>query len=83
MRELAGRALNVAQLQGASYADVRIVRRETQSIAVKNGQVGELKQDEDQGLGVRVIADGAWGRSGWPGWRWSSPGRAPWCGGRR
>ena len=61
MRELAGRALNVAQLQGASYADVRIVRRETQSIAVKNGQVGELKQDEDQGLGVRVIADGAWG----------------------
>ena len=61
MRELAERALNVAQLRGASYADVRVVRRERQEIAVKNGQVGQLVLDEDQGFGVRVIVDGAWG----------------------
>ena len=61
MKDLAERALNVAQVHGASYADVRVVRREEQSIAVKNGVVGELTQDEDRGFGVRVIADGAWG----------------------
>ncbi|HOR00612.1 MAG TPA: TldD/PmbA family protein [Anaerolineae bacterium] len=61
MNELAERALNVAQLHGASYADVRVVRRERQELAVKNGQVGKLAMDEEQGFGVRVIADGAWG----------------------
>lgn len=61
MKELAERALNSAQLQGATYADVRIVRRKTQSIVLKNGHVEGLAQDEDQGLGVRVVVNGAWG----------------------
>lgn len=61
MNELVNRALNLAQIRGATYADVRLVRREVQSIAVKNGQVAGLVQDENQGLGVRVIVDGAWG----------------------
>ncbi len=61
MRQLTDRALNLAQVQGATYADIRIVRRETQDITVKNGVVQELELDIDQGFGVRVIADGAWG----------------------
>ncbi len=61
MKEWAERALNVAQLRGASYADVGVARRERQAIAVKNGQVGELSLDEERGFGVRVVADGAWG----------------------
>lgn len=61
MKELTNRALNMAQLQGANYADIRIVHRHSQVITVKNGRVEALSQDEDQGFGVRVIADGAWG----------------------
>jgi len=61
LKELTDRALNAAQTQGATYADVRIVRRQTQSIAVKNGAVEALEVTEDQGFGVRVIVDGAWG----------------------
>jgi TldD protein len=61
MQELTDRALNTAQVQGASYADVRIVRRQTEQISVKNGVVEALAQDETLGFGVRVIADGAWG----------------------
>jgi len=61
LKELTDRALNMAQLLGASYADIRIVRRHTQVITVKNGRVEALSMDEDQGFGVRVIADGAWG----------------------
>ena len=61
MKDSTDRALNRAQLLGASYADIRIVRRSTQVITVKNGRVEALSLDEDQGFGVRVISDGAWG----------------------
>jgi TldD protein len=61
LKELTDRALNLAQVQGASYADMRIVRRQTQNISVKNGVVEGLSHSESQGFGVRVVADGAWG----------------------
>jgi TldD protein len=61
LRELTDRALNLAEVQGASYADIRIVRRESQGIAVKNGVVEALSTSENQGFGVRVVVDGAWG----------------------
>jgi TldD protein len=61
MREYTDRALNLAQAKGATYADIRIVRRETQSIEVKNGIVQTLSNGGTYGFGVRVIANGAWG----------------------
>ena len=61
MRDLANRALDLARVQGASYADIRIVRRDNQSITVKNGNVEALAISEDQGFGVRVIVNGFWG----------------------
>ncbi len=61
MRELTDRALNLAQVQGATYTDIRIINRQTQNINVKNGIVQGLSLDTNQGFGVRVIADGAWG----------------------
>jgi len=61
VKELAERALNAAQLQGASYADVRIVHQKTQSILVKNGRVEALSHDQNQGFGIRVVVNGAWG----------------------
>jgi TldD protein len=61
VKEIAERALNAAQLQGASYADIRIVHQQVQSILVKNGHVEGISHDENQGFGVRVIVNGAWG----------------------
>jgi TldD protein len=61
MRDLTDRALNLAQVQGATYGDIRIVGRETEEITVKNGVVQELELNNTQGFGMRVIADGAWG----------------------
>ncbi|NIN66788.1 MAG: TldD/PmbA family protein [Anaerolineae bacterium] len=61
MDELADRALNLAQTRGATYADIRIIELETQSVAVKNGIVEGVALDSSRGFGVRVIADGAWG----------------------
>ena len=61
MREYTDRALETAQHRGATYADIRIVRRESQDIGVKNGVVQALSLETDFGFGVRVVADGAWG----------------------
>lgn len=61
MKDLQSRVLNVAQTRGASYADVRVVSRTNQYVVVKNGKVEALEQNESQGFGVRVIAEGAWG----------------------
>lgn len=61
MKDIVERALDTAEAQGASYADVRVVRRETEVIAVKNGNVEVMTIGRDEGFGVRVLADGAWG----------------------
>jgi TldD protein len=53
--------LDLAQVQGATYTDIRIVDRRTQNITVKNGVVEALSDNESQGFGVRVVVDGAWG----------------------
>lgn len=61
MKDIAQRALNAAQLRGASYADVRVVRVECQTIEVKNGRVDALAHNTSEGLGVRVLLNGCWG----------------------
>ncbi len=61
VRDLAQRALDLAQTQGVTYADIRIVDQQNQSIAVKNGVVERLAQNSSRGFGVRVVVDGAWG----------------------
>jgi TldD protein len=64
MRELAERGLDTAVAGGASYADCRVVSRSVQVVVVKNGAVARIALSEDEGIGVRVIVDGAWGFAG-------------------
>ncbi|MBI4462535.1 MAG: TldD/PmbA family protein, partial [Acidobacteria bacterium] len=61
MREWAAWALDTAKVRGASYADVRVIDLRSRALSTKNGKVGTVAEGESLGLGVRVIADGAWG----------------------
>ncbi len=61
MRAWAQWALDTAVMRGASYADVRVVELRNRVLSVKNGRVGTIAETESLGLGVRVIAEGAWG----------------------
>jgi TldD protein len=61
MDELANRALDLALLRGASYADFRTVETDQQRFAVRNGAVETVSVDASTGFGVRVLANGAWG----------------------
>lgn len=61
MDDLTRLAVEEAQAAGASYADARFVRLRDETVEVKNGTVAGVAAENGQGLGVRVIADGAWG----------------------
>jgi TldD protein len=54
-------ALQAATDAGASYADVRIVDTSREDIAVATGVVEGVERSDSFGLGVRAIAQGAWG----------------------
>ncbi len=61
MRELCQEAVGAALAAGASYADARALTRRAQRVATKNGQIDTLTDLESEGIGVRVLVDGAWG----------------------
>jgi TldD protein len=63
MRDIALAALDAATLAGASYADARVVLERSETVSVRTGRVDAIASSESYGLGVRVIADGAWGFS--------------------
>ncbi|MCJ7497108.1 MAG: TldD/PmbA family protein, partial [candidate division Zixibacteria bacterium] len=61
MKEAIKGTLDYLKRKKVEYADIRQVRRQTESIQVKNGNVESISCDEDQGFGIRIIANGAWG----------------------
>jgi TldD protein len=61
MNDRVQRALDTAAARGAGYADVRVVDLTAESLSVQDGQVRAVRHQESRGLGVRVLAQGAWG----------------------
>ena len=54
-------SLETARFRGARYADVRVMHHRQRDLTSKGGRVGTLGQTESLGLGIRVVASGAWG----------------------
>jgi TldD protein len=46
---------------GARYADARVMRRRHESMTARNGDVEELMQHDDAGIGVRALVGSGWG----------------------
>jgi len=61
LKEAIKETLDYLKRKKVEYADIRQVRRQTESIQVKNANVESISCDEDQGFGIRIIANGAWG----------------------
>ncbi len=61
MKDLLLRALDTAKSRGATYVDARTVRRQVESIHVKNGRVEAVLSHDSLGMGIRVVVDGSWG----------------------
>ena len=61
MKDLAEWALSHRAGPRGSYADVRVNDIRQRYLSTKNDQPAQVRESESMGLGVRVIADGAWG----------------------
>jgi TldD protein len=61
MNDWAHIAVGTALVRGAAYADARVMDIRQRDISTKNGLVGTVVESESLGIGVRVIASGAWG----------------------
>ncbi len=58
---LAARALDTAQVRGATYADVRFDDGRAERMEVRNGELAALGDETSIGFGVRAFYAGAWG----------------------
>jgi TldD protein len=56
-------ALEAARLAGADYADARVVDSSHEEIQIATGRLEAIERSDSFGIGVRVLADGAWGFS--------------------
>lgn len=54
-------AVQAALDAGARYADARVMHRRYESMSARNGEIEELTQDSDLGLGVRALVGSSWG----------------------
>ena len=61
MRDLCRDAVDAALAAGAEYADARAVVQRAQQVATRNRRVETVNDAESEGIGVRVLVDGAWG----------------------
>ncbi|MDV5822279.1 TldD/PmbA family protein [Sphingobium naphthae] len=60
-KQLADAAMNAAKSAGATYSDVRVGRYLRQFVITRERNVENIVNTESTGVGIRVIADGAWG----------------------
>lgn len=61
VRDYTDQAMDTAGSYGVRYADIRITRRTRQFLRVHNGVIEALEQETDEGFGIRVLLNGAWG----------------------
>ena len=61
MKEIIKETMAWLKKKGVGYADIRQVKRISESIKVKNREVETVSKSEDVGFGIRVLYKGAWG----------------------
>ncbi|MSP60824.1 MAG: TldD/PmbA family protein [Myxococcales bacterium] len=67
VRELLLEAVARAGRSGARLAEARFVDDERESIAVRDGRIEKVARRRGEGVGIRVLVDGAWGFAARPG----------------
>jgi TldD protein len=59
--DMASAAVEAALSAGARYADARVMHRRSESMNARNGEIEDLSQGEDAGVGVRALVGSSWG----------------------
>ncbi len=59
--DAASAAVEAAIAAGARYADARVMHRRIESMSARNGDIEDVDQGEDSGIGVRALVGSGWG----------------------
>jgi len=59
--ELADKAIQYATGQGAQYCDARAEKQTRKSLLIENGEIEYVRDKSDEGIGIRLLKNGAWG----------------------
>lgn len=61
LEDFAEKSVQYAIQSGAQYCDVRAENMSTNGFLLENGQVEHFTSKAECGIGIRILADGAWG----------------------
>ncbi len=61
MEDCAGKVIQFALDNGAQYCDVREESVCRNGFLIENGEIQHSISESDKGIGIRILADGAWG----------------------
>ncbi len=59
--DVAAAAVQAALDAGATYADARVMQRRYEAMAARNGEIEDLGEHGDAGVGVRALVGSGWG----------------------
>ena len=60
LQDLADKAIRYAIDSGAQYCDARAEQQERKSALIENGEIEHVRTNNDMGIGIRLVKDGAW-----------------------
>ncbi len=61
LHELADKAIQYATSHGAQYCDARAEKQTKKSLLIENGEIEYVRDKSDEGIGIRLLKNGAWG----------------------
>jgi len=60
-QDLADKAISYALSQGVDYCDARAEKQTRVSVLIENGEIEHAREKSDNGIGLRILKNGAWG----------------------
>ena len=60
LNDLADKAVRYATDSGAQYCDARAEQQESKSALIENGEIEYVENNNDKGIGIRLVKQGAW-----------------------
>lgn len=60
LHDLADKAVRYATDSGAQYCDARAEQQEQKSTLIENGEIEYIRNNNDEGIGIRLVKQGAW-----------------------
>jgi len=60
IQDLADKAIRYAIDSGAQYCDARAEQQEKKSALIENGEIEHVRNNNDSGIGIRLVKDGTW-----------------------